>query len=147
MSRAQCLVCRDRQILMGRHRHQREEWWCLPGGGIEDGETPEQAALRELFEECGVRGKLLRPTSVVTYAPGDQHFTYWIDIGLQTPVMGRDPELASEQIIVDMAWIGLDELAERDRVYLWTAGLLAVPGFYAEISRWPGEPAYPGSPP
>jgi 8-oxo-dGTP pyrophosphatase MutT (NUDIX family) len=27
--------------------------WCFPGGGMEDGETPDEAAFRELFEEIG----------------------------------------------------------------------------------------------
>jgi 8-oxo-dGTP pyrophosphatase MutT (NUDIX family) len=42
---------RDR-VLMLRLSYRRD--MCLPGGGIERGETPEQAALRELREEVGL---------------------------------------------------------------------------------------------
>ena len=143
MSRAQCIVHRQNKILMVKHRHEGEEWWCLPGGGIEADETPEQAALRELWEECHVRGSIIRPTSVITYGPDDQHYTYWVEIGTQEVTMGNDPELKEHQILVDVAWIGLDELAERDRVFLWTAGLLSIHEFFDEVCRWPKGPAYP----
>ena len=143
MSRAQSIVCRDSAILMVMHRHQDEEWWCLPGGAIEVGESPDEAALRELWEECQVRGTVLRETSILTYGPSDQHHTYWVDIGSQTPRLGRDPEVKGDQILVDMTWKRLSDLAERDRVYLWAAGLLGLPEFQEEISNWSRSPSYP----
>ncbi len=33
--------------------------WTFPKGHIEDGETPQQAALREVMEECGVKCRII----------------------------------------------------------------------------------------
>jgi 8-oxo-dGTP pyrophosphatase MutT (NUDIX family) len=37
------------------------EWWELPGGGIDPGETPQAAASRELAEETGILAEELGP--------------------------------------------------------------------------------------
>ena len=45
------LILTRRAASLGRHAGQ----WALPGGRMDAGETPEQAALRELFEEVGLQ--------------------------------------------------------------------------------------------
>ena len=47
----------DSRVLLLRHRislDTDETVWATPGGGCEHGETPLQAAVRELAEECGI---------------------------------------------------------------------------------------------
>ena len=43
------------KVFLGRRRNQRGFWvWQFPQGGIDKGETPKQAAYRELYEETGI---------------------------------------------------------------------------------------------
>jgi 8-oxo-dGTP pyrophosphatase MutT (NUDIX family) len=143
--RAQCLVIRDDKILMVKHKHGGDEWYCTPGGGIEPGETPDQAALRELQEECNVTGAIIRQASEWQDPyDADKHYTYQIGIGEQTPSLGYDPELAGNQILAGVRWLALHEITEVDRAYLWAAGLLSIPQFAAELDTWAREISYPG---
>ncbi len=59
------LVVEDGQILLISTRSGRR--WQLPKGHIEIGETPEQAAVREIREETGVTGRIVAPLPGVEY--------------------------------------------------------------------------------
>jgi len=47
------LFNRDGLVFVGRRIDQTVEGWQMPQGGIDEGETPDQAGLRELKEEVG----------------------------------------------------------------------------------------------
>lgn len=55
--RRYCLVVSSFAVREGRVlliKHKRLGLWLAPGGHVDEGETPEQAALRELREETGL---------------------------------------------------------------------------------------------
>jgi 8-oxo-dGTP pyrophosphatase MutT (NUDIX family) len=145
--RSQAVVCRDGKLLLVEHFLNDRDFYNLPGGGIEDGETPAEAALRELEEEAGVKGKIVRPLTI-EYKPDMQSriFSFLIEIDEDAvPVKGIDPELPmEEQTIKGVKWLALNEIAERDRAYLFGAGLMRIPQFHDEVLSWrDDEISYP----
>jgi len=53
-------------VIARRNRAGRLEW-CLPKGHLEGEETPEEAAVREITEETGIVGQVLRRLGVIDY--------------------------------------------------------------------------------
>ena len=94
-NRSVAIVIRDGKILMERlcykNANNGKEFFSVPGGGIEEGETPEQAALRELKEECGLDGTIVKPLAVI-YSHGRKEYSFEVAVSEdQQAITGYDP--------------------------------------------------------
>ncbi len=60
------VVTKDNKILLNKeYRYIVNEYsWEIPGGGIDEGETPEVAAIRELYEETGIKAEKVEKVGV-----------------------------------------------------------------------------------
>lgn len=83
--------------------------WAFPGGRIESGETPEEAACRELQEETGLDGDIVR--SGDTYL-NDGELGTWRIHPFLVEVDSREVLLCHEHD--DYHWIALDQLEDFD---------------------------------
>lgn len=149
-NRSVAIVIRDGKILMERlcykDANNGKEFFSVPGGGIEEGETPEQAAIRELKEECGLDGTIVKPLAVI-YSHGRKEYSFEVAVpDDQQAITGYDPEEADSDIppLREVVWKSLNEISEKDRAFLWFYGLIQVQGFYETIVSWGDEISYPG---
>ena len=117
--RAAAAIIQGDHVLMIRHLYQEREFWSLPGGGLEPGETYEQAAVRETLEEAGIAVRVIRFLFERPYRAGQERIFLAEMIGEQIPIPGIDPEIPLDaQWICEVRWLPLESMKEDRQVKL-----------------------------
>ena len=102
-------------VIARRNRAGRVEW-CLPKGHMEQGETLQQAAAREVEEETGIEGRVLTELGTIDYwvATSDRRIHKYVHHYLLEATGGKltidnDPDHEA----IDVAWLPLREAHEH----------------------------------
>jgi ADP-ribose pyrophosphatase YjhB (NUDIX family) len=117
------------RVLLVRHAGHHDGWAVL-GGCIDPGEIPEDAAIREAWEEIGVQVRLRRllgvfggPDYEVTYPNGDR--AAYVTAVYEAGIVSGTPA-PSDGELSDVAWFGPRELRELTLSRLSRALLQAI---------------------
>ncbi|MGY5883133.1 NUDIX hydrolase [Modestobacter lacusdianchii] len=106
-------VTGPRAALIGRTDRRGRLLWSLPKGHIEQGETPEDTAVREVAEETGIIGEVVAPLGIIDFwfvADGRRvHKT--VHHFLLRAVGGALSDADIE--VTEVAWVPLTELGGR----------------------------------
>lgn len=121
--RACAAIIHKEKIVMVLHNHQGKEYWTLPGGKIEEGETPEEAAVREVQEETGldvvIKEFLFDQRSYNGRIVSSCFLAKLIDPD-QSVKLGYDPEEihldAKDRILKEVRWFPLNSVKEDVQV-------------------------------
>jgi 8-oxo-dGTP pyrophosphatase MutT (NUDIX family) len=104
----------DGRVLLGRRADTG--YWGLPGGIIDPGEEPADAAVREVYEETGVIAVpealvAVTVSGVVTYPNGD--VVQYLEVLFRCRVAGGTARVNDSES-VEVSWHGLANLPDLD---------------------------------
>ncbi len=128
-------VCiRGGEVLLARWTGPRGPEWTLPGGGLDHGEDPRDAAVREVEEETGYTARLdallLVDSIHVVEGEVDHH---GVRIVYAATVTGGELRFEVDGSTDMAAWVPLGDVPELARVDLVDVGLAA------NLHRWDTE--------
>ncbi len=135
------LIEDDKVALIERHRAGLE-YYVFPGGGVDIGETSEQAAIREAMEELGVEVAIRQEVAVIHFDQSTQ--VYFLvervsgefGTGTGEEYTDSDPGDPQEGVYVPV-WMSIDELPQQQKVFPADVAKLVL---LSRTNGWPQEP-------
>ncbi len=111
---ARAILIHSGEVLLVRRQRLGDEYYVLPGGGIEAGETAYDACRREILEETGLEMPGL--CSVDTSQALEQSTrVYWAKVESQEVQLGGlEASRSSEDNRYELVWVAAETVAELE---------------------------------
>lgn len=117
--RVAAVIERDGRVLMIRERasgsegrHDGPEYWTLPGGGIESGESAHQAVVREVREEVGLDVVAATEVAEIRLHSGVTT-VFRVGVAVGEPTLGVDNLACDCPRMVGLDWLALPDVESR----------------------------------
>ena len=102
------VIVRNGKVLLGNRVYSDANMWVGPGGRCDDGESPEEAVLREVREEVGVTdARIVRKLGEKDGAAGKDRVIVF-EIATE-----QEPKLMEPEKFKEWRWFGIDEIPEN----------------------------------
>jgi len=106
-------IFNDRNEVLLLKRSSKEEflpnYWEMPGGKVEFGETPDEAIAREVFEETNLKIKAIKPYNLFSYVSQDE-MRHTVDIQYLTKPGSSLSEIEISESHTDKKWTKIKNL-------------------------------------
>lgn len=109
------VITADGKILLVRHRKGSRQYWVLPGGRLEYGETFQECAVRELQEETGLDVKVDKLV-FLSEAIAPDRSRHIVNVYLTAEVIGGVLKVGDEPVLAGVDYVPIAEL-ERSTLY------------------------------
>ncbi len=116
------LLKENKVALIERHRAGLD-YFVFPGGGVDEGETPEQAAIRETMEELGIEVVIKQKVAEINLGPKSRQIYFLVEhvsgefgTGTGEEFTDSDPNDPDEGVYVPI-WMPIDELRRHANIY------------------------------
>jgi 8-oxo-dGTP pyrophosphatase MutT (NUDIX family) len=122
-TRAGIILIQDNKVaLIERHRAGLH-YFVFPGGGVEDGESLEQAAIRETMEELGIEVAIKRKVAEIHLGPNSRQVYFLVEktggnfgTGTGEEFTDSAPDDPHSGIYFPI-WMTFEELSRQERVF------------------------------
>lgn len=109
------MIRNNSEILLVRHRKGTRQYWVLPGGRLEYGETFYECAVRELKEETGLDVEVDN-LIYLSEAIAPDRSRHIVNVYLTAHVIGGTMKVGNEPVLAGVDFVPLEEL-ERCTLY------------------------------
>lgn len=141
--RAGIILIEDNKVaLIERHRAGLD-YFVFPGGGVDEGESLEQGAIREAMEELGVEVSIIQKIAEIHFGQTNTHIYFLVEkvggefgTGTGEEFTDADPYDPQEGVYIP-TWMPLEKLSQHKNVYPAELAQLVI---RSEMEGWSKEP-------